>query len=176
MRDVARLAGVTHALIHRYFGTKAALFKAVLSRHENAIRNAAGDVCDPSEAALLMLHEGLRHHRSYLRLIAHTASRGTPVELGLEHFSGTERLVELARTPVAGSGRATVDESDWSTADAGELEHRLGVAMIVMLYLGYASTEEWVTKAAHVDHLDEETRVAALERAVRILAAQWPLA
>ena len=49
MKDVARGAGVSHALVSHYFGTYDALVEAVLERRAEAIRRGGfADLVDPT--------------------------------------------------------------------------------------------------------------------------------
>jgi AcrR family transcriptional regulator len=168
MREVGERAGVTHALVHRYFGTKDDLYKAVLARNEDVIRDAAAGADDLTRAAALMLREGLARHRPYLRLIVDSALRGVPFESSVVTFSATERLIELARLAAPDDTRAVVQDDDAVATDA-ETTARLAVVMAVTLYLGWAAAGQWVVAAGGLRDLDEETLTAALERAVTIL-------
>jgi len=168
VREVAECARVTHALVHRYFGTKDDLYKAVLARNEDAIRDAAAGADDLTRAAALMLREGLAHHRPYLRLIVDSALRGVPYESSLVNFSATERLIELAGLVARDDARAVV-QHDAAVAIDPETTGRLAVVMAVTLYLGWAAAGHWVVAAGGLRDLDEETLTAALERAVMIL-------
>ncbi len=76
VRAIAERAGVSHALVHRYLGSKADIYRAVLTRNEDAILNAASDDPDLLESASLMLREALTTQREYVRLVAHSALRG----------------------------------------------------------------------------------------------------
>lgn len=67
VRDVAERAGVNHALVHRYFGTKEDLFRAVFAElsqrfQADAVAAGASDV-----AALLGV---LRDHPAFWRILA----------------------------------------------------------------------------------------------------------
>ena len=168
VREVAECAGVTHALVHRYFGTKDDLYKAVLARNEDVIRDAAAGVDGLTQAAALMLREGLAHHRPYLRLIVDSALRGVPFESTVVRFSATERLIELAGR-VARDGAQAVTPDDDAVATDAETTGRLAVVLAVTLYLGWAAAGHWVVAAGGLRDVDEETLTAALERAVTIL-------
>ena len=41
VRDIAAEAGVSHALVHRYLGSKEQVYRAMLGRRETVIRDAA---------------------------------------------------------------------------------------------------------------------------------------
>jgi AcrR family transcriptional regulator len=168
VREVGERAGVTHALVHRYFGAKDDLYKAVLARNEDVIRDAAAGVDGLTQAAALMLREGLAHHRSYLRLIVDSALRGVPYESSLINFSATERLIELAVLVARDDARAVTPDDAAMEIDP-ETTARLAVVMTVTLYLGWAAAGHWAVAAGGLRDLDEETLTAALERAVTIL-------
>ena len=65
VRDIAAEAGVSHALVHRYLGSKAEIYRAMLARNEGAIVDAASDQGELLTATSLMLREGLAHQRRY---------------------------------------------------------------------------------------------------------------
>jgi AcrR family transcriptional regulator len=152
VRDIARGAGVSHALVHRYLGSKQEIYRAVLERDENVIREAAGDTEDLLEAVHLMFREGLEHHRAYLRLVAHSALHGLPFSATMGRFPATERLTVLAEKEAA----ARSGESE-------DLHARFAVAATVALFLGWASTADWVLPAAGLEAMDEETAADELE-------------
>lgn len=155
VREIAREAGVSHALVHRYLGTKDEVFRAVLARNEHAIREVAGATTDLDGALSLMFYEGLLKRRHYLRLIAHSSLMGIPYETGIARFRATERLVELAEMKAAEGG---------SRPDA--IEPRIVVAAIVALYVGWAAMEAWLVKAAGIEGLDEQILNEGLERII----------
>jgi AcrR family transcriptional regulator len=167
VREIAEQAGVTHALVHRYFGTKDDLYQSVLKRNEDAILDAATGIDDPTQAAALMVREGLARHRPYLRLIVDSALRGVPFESSIVHFSATERLIELALSVGDDEGRPASAGAEG--APAAGTEGRMAVALVVALFLGWASAGPWVLPATGLQDLDEETLTAGLERGVTIL-------
>lgn len=155
VRDIAERAGVSHALVHRYLGSKEEVYRAVFRRNEDVIRAAAGDTEDLLEAVRLMLREGLRHHRAYLRLVAHSAVHGLPFDSTIGRFAATERLVELAQRRAVEHGQ---------TAD--DLGARFAIAAVVALYLGWTATGDWVLRAAGLADVDEDTAIDGLERII----------
>jgi AcrR family transcriptional regulator len=146
--------------VHRYLGSKEEIYRAVMRRNENAMREAAGATTDLDQALSLMFREGLGRHRSYLRLIAHSALKGIPYETGIVRFRATERLVELAEKR-AGGVSGTRPEA---------VDPRVVVAAIVALYVGWASMGSWVVQATGLAEVDEDTIDAELERIILHLA------
>ena len=59
VRDIAHRAGVSHALVHQYIGTKADVFRSVLARNEGLILAAAPDNTDVLESVALMARQAL---------------------------------------------------------------------------------------------------------------------
>src|SRR5450759_4686850 len=61
VRDIAKQAGVSHALVHRYLGNKDDIYRKVLQRNEDVMLAAAAGTNDLLEAVSHMFHEGLAH-------------------------------------------------------------------------------------------------------------------
>ena len=173
VRDIGERAGVSHALVHRYFGTKDDLYKTVLARNENAVRDAADGVDDLTRAAALMLRDALTHRQPYLRLIVDSALRGAPFDSSDVRFSGLERLIELVPSAGRDEESAATGDEETSVIAGVEADRRLAIVMVVSLVLGWASAGQWVVGAAGLQNLDEERLTAAFERAVTILLEGW---
>ena len=67
VRRVADLAGVNHALIHRHYGTKDALVRAVVTEQSQALARTAAALPRTDAAGLLRL---LEEHGAYWRILA----------------------------------------------------------------------------------------------------------
>ena len=156
VRDIAERAGVSHALVHRYLGSKDDIYRAVLKRGEHGILQAAPGIPDILETASRMLREGLGERRQYVRLIAHSALHGLSYDRTSGRFAATERLVELAESAAASASSAERAEKD--------IDPRLVVACVVALFLGWAATESWVLPAAGIHDMDESEAIDGLER------------
>ena len=157
VRDIAAEAGVSHALVHRYLGSKQDVYRAMLARNEGALVVAAEDQDELLTATSLMLREGLAHQRRYVRLIAHSALHGLSYERTVGRFPATERLVELAESRAASAGTARDPEA---------VDPRFVVASVVALFIGWISSEEWVLRASGLDDMTDEDIVDSLERMV----------
>ena len=158
VRAIAKRAGVSHALVHRYLGSKADIFGTVLTRNESAILAAAPHNPDLLESTSLMLRQGLTYGRSHIRLIVRSAMSGLPYERTTGRFEATERLIELAQQTAASASPAERAGKD--------LDPRLVVACAVSLFLGWASTESWVRPAAGLQDMDDAELLDGFERVV----------
>jgi TetR/AcrR family transcriptional regulator, repressor for neighboring sulfatase len=158
VRDIAKQAGVSHALVHRYLGSKDDIYRKVLERNEDVMVAVAAGTDDLMEAVAHMFREGLAH-RQYLRLVTHSALHGLPFDATMGRFPATELLIELA-------GRSTGE-----APSCGDVDPRVAIAATVALCLGWVSLEPWLVPAAGLQDEDEVLVLAQLERVVRCLIA-----
>ena len=156
VRAIAARAGVSHALVHRYLGSKGEVFRAVLSRNQGIILAAAPDDPDLLTTTSLIMREGLTNHRRYVRLIADSALHGLPYEQTTGRFAAVERLVELAER--------TASSAPSSERTGEDLDPRFVIACVTALFLGWAATESWVLPAAGIRGMDEAEAIDGLER------------
>jgi len=156
VRAIAQRAGVSHALVHRYLGSKADIFRAILSRNQGVMLAAAPDNPDLLATTSLVMREGLTNHRRYVRLLADSALHGLPYEQTTGRFAAVDRLVELAERAVASAplGERTSDD----------LDPRFVIACVTALFLGWGATESWVLPAAGIRDMDEAEALDGLER------------
>ncbi|HEX5641052.1 MAG TPA: helix-turn-helix domain-containing protein [Thermoleophilia bacterium] len=147
VRDIAAEAGVSHALVHRYLGSKAQVYRTMLLRRETVIRDAAPDVDDLIEATKLMLREAVLHQRGYVRMLASSALDGLSFERTVGRFAATERLVEIAEKVVAGEGEARGPDAR---------DPRFVIASIVAMLLGWSAAREWILKAVDLEPMSDE--------------------
>ena len=127
MRDIAAEAGVSHALVHRYLGSKQDVYRAMLARREHVIRERAPAEDDLLEASSLMLREAVLYQRNYVRLVAHSAIHGLSYERTVGRF---------AATPTRGARAATAaEEGEAGTPDAPD--PRFVIASVVAMLIGW---------------------------------------
>jgi len=155
VRDIAADAGVSHALVHRYLGSKEQVYKAMLRRRETVIRDVAPAEDDLLEATKLMLREAVLNQRAYVRLLTHSALHGLSYERTIGRFAATERLVELAREVAAAEGDAR---------DPDAPDPRFVIASLVAMLMGWSAAREWVFRAAELEPVGDEEFVAQFER------------
>ena len=168
VRDIAERAGVSHALVHRYLGSKAEIYRVILESNARGMLAAAPDNPDLLATASLMLRDGLTEHSRYLRLVMHSAVRGVPTDWPAGMFGATERLVELAESAAASA----------SPAEAADhrLHPRLAVAFVVALTVGWNALGPLLLARTGIDDMDEDAIVDELERvALDILRTHVPV-
>jgi AcrR family transcriptional regulator len=154
VRAIAARAGVSHALVHRYLGSKAEIFRAILERNQGVMMAAAPADADLLETLGLIVREGLLNRRRYVRLLADTALHGVPYEQTTGRFVSVDRLVELAERAVAS---APADERT-----GADLDPRFVIACVTALFLGWGAAGSWVLPAAGIRGMDEAEAVDAL--------------
>jgi TetR/AcrR family transcriptional regulator, repressor for neighboring sulfatase len=147
VRDIAAEAGVSHALVHRYLGTKEQVYRATLARSETAIKDSAPTEGDLLEATRLMLREATLHQRRHVRLIAHSALHGLSFDQTGVRFPATERLLEIARGVAAAEGEGR--DPDAPDAD-------FVIASIVAMLIGWSTAREWLLQAVGLEMSDDE--------------------
>jgi AcrR family transcriptional regulator len=157
VRDIAAEAGVSHALVHRYLGSKEQVYRATLSRRETTIRDAATPGDDLIGVTRLMLREAVLHQRVYVRLIAHSALHGLSYEKTVGQFAATARLVELARQTAAEEGEARDPEAP---------DPRFVIASVVAMLIGWSAAREWILRASDLGGMSDEEFADRFERVV----------
>jgi AcrR family transcriptional regulator len=168
VRDIAAEAGVSHALVHRYLGSKQDVYRAMLVRNEDVLQSAASGENELLTAASLMLREGLMHQRRYVRLIAHSALHGLSYERTSGRFAATERLIQLAEAAAVSEGAAR---------DPDALDPRFVVASVVALFIGWIAADDWVLSASGLQDMSDEEITDSLERVVlQLLRENLPAA
>ena len=99
VREIASAAGVNHGLVHRHFGSKTGLLRAVLNHLAGDLEAAVGpDRPDESLQELLTGVLGAASHQgAWLRILAWSMLDG--VELGdlQDRFPLARRMMEVAR-------------------------------------------------------------------------------
>lgn len=159
VRKIATQAGVSHALVHRYLGSKREIFETVLARHEQRMVDSAAGLSTLHDVAVAMLRENRQHTVRTLSLIARAAMDGLSYEL-IKGAPATRALVAVAqRQADAGAGQAICPDID----------PRVLVAGIIAMAIGWFSSEEWLLKATGLDKASDVDAEAGVERLVTCL-------
>lgn len=135
-RDVAALVGVTHALVHYYFPTKADLVQAVLARMKAEIDSFQESIASEAGNAGLRPAEVLRRHlgnlADFVREAPRTALIMMELTLRAEHepelFAVVEEIYRPWRRFLVGVLQAGVDRGDFGAVVDAEATADLIVA------------------------------------------------
>lgn len=161
VREIAAEAGISHALVHNYLGSKEELFKAVLMRDQQRILRAA-EGADSLEVALpRIIAEVLGPTRSYATLVTHSAIHGMPWDAKVQGFA-VRRLMELAAEQARGEELPQI---------AG-LDYRFPVAAVIAMVLGWIAVEEWLEEASGLELDAEQVREGLIAMAQRMLGRE----
>ncbi len=140
VREIAAAAGVNHALVHRYFGSKEALLGAVL---QHATRQGAGVVADARDAreAVSAVFRLRSRAEPYTPALARALLDGADPRALQDEFPIIARLVELVRA------QHDVDDP---------LGARVAVAAVAALLLGWQLFEPFLLAATGISDADRD--------------------
>lgn len=98
MRSIAKEAGVNYGLLHRHFGSKSTLLRAVLNRLVERVRNELRfDESAQIEAVFQQTLEATRNHGAYFRILARAMLDGAQRDELQSNFPVAKRLVRMAQ-------------------------------------------------------------------------------
>jgi len=148
VRAIAERAGVNHALVHRYFGTKEDLIVAVIAREVASFRGLADADGDP-QAIFMRLLRALSEREVYVRFLARAILDGYRTgdlrpDLGL--FRGVMSVV---------GGQLP------GGADTRQV--RLAVAALGSMALGWRIFGSFLTAGLGLDTMDPEQLDASID-------------
>jgi len=150
VRAIAERAGVNHALVHRYFGTKEDLIGAVIAREVTYFRRLAkGDGGTLEVFGRLMA--GLSERSAYVRFLARAildGYRAAQLDLDFVLFRDVLGLVEPNVPPVAAEGQPDV---------------RIAVAALGSMALGWRIFGEFLAAGLGLDTMPPAQLDAAID-------------
>ena len=141
VRDVAEAAGVSHALVHRYVGSKERLEALVLERNEQRLIAATHRATSVQRAAVLLLREDLSRGRPYFRLATAVIMDESAVS-PVTGFPATRHLEALARAQ-AGAAPAA---APFPGMDPG-----FAVAACMAMAAGWVVLDTWLPRIVGLD-------------------------
>ncbi|MBI2390057.1 MAG: helix-turn-helix transcriptional regulator [Deltaproteobacteria bacterium] len=97
VKDIAAHAGVNHGLVHRHFGSKEALLRAVMERLVRRIEAALPSEDDQLVEAIDHAFHGTREQGAYFRILAHALLAGEDPTTMQDRFPVAARLVRIAK-------------------------------------------------------------------------------
>jgi len=150
VRDIAAEAGVSHALVHRYLGSKEDVLVAVMKRNTPPALRAAGAAGGVPETVVRMFRGLLASQPDYLRLLARIVMDRLSFDTVKPEFPAYALLIGSLTEDAARRGRELPDP-------------RVLAASLTALAIGWSVTEDWLVKASGLDDVDPEVIAASLE-------------
>ncbi len=141
VRDIAAEAGVSHALVHRYLGSKEAILTAVMKRHTGPVLEVARVAGGVREAVPDMFRELRVHRADYLKLLARMGMDSVPFDIVKPEFPAYALLIKLLTADAAERGRELPDP-------------RVLAASLTALAIGWTVTEDWLVRASGLGDVD----------------------
>ncbi len=143
VREVAQKAGVTHALVHQYVGSKDELIEAVLRRAEPD-RQAIILENPEFKQAIQALIPSVLDQRLHSRTLVRTAMNGLPYDES--NARTVEMLINLAREAAEGGAAGT--------ESCRAIDARYVVMALLALSFGMAALEDWLPDLCQVQDED----------------------
>ena len=167
VRQVAEKAGVTHALVHQYIGTKDDLLKAVVTRGAPKRLEMIAQLPDLRAVTPQLVNDVLErqlHSRAMIR----SAMDGVDYASLEDRMRTGQALLALA-THAASTGAARNPAPE-------PMDPRVVTAAITALAYGWVATGEWLTRIFDLEgETPEETRAQLLEMVSRMTEQIFPL-
>jgi AcrR family transcriptional regulator len=159
VREIGAQAGVSHALIHRYFGSKRDILLAVFRYNATPMATTAQSEATASDTAVAMMRALRAHRRDYLKLVTRLALDGRPVE-SVGHDFPAMRLF----------AQALAKESDADAVVAGELpDPRVLAAAATAFVYGWSALEEWLVALLGLADTDRTKVERSVELVLRAM-------
>jgi AcrR family transcriptional regulator len=169
IRRIAETAGVNHALVHRYYGTKDELLAAVLEQ-EAEFFAAIVDGCPDADTAASALFDALLHRRDFVTMLTRATLSGRSATRRSFESGALHRLVvkvdeaEHKRRPAADGGRSSTTGTAGTVERSDTARSRNAVAAYAALMLGWSVFQEFLAAAVLLDS-DEVTDATEFVRA-----------
>jgi AcrR family transcriptional regulator len=138
VRDIARDARINHALVHRHFGSKQAVFDMVLERTFQRLASIANEIVDVRSGARRLFEAGLEN-RVHLRIIARGICDGIDYDETRHRYPVIDRLIELL---------------EQKRGHADTMEIRVQIGCMAALVMGWLLYEPILLRSTRLDQID----------------------
>ena len=162
VRDIAAAAGVNHALIHRHFGSKQEVLRAVLERAVNEMAATISEIAD-SRTSLERRFKVVAEHEAYWRALARAILDGENPRALQRDFPNVRRMIELLQAEQQQPRR-----QEEQSPPPPPLDARIVVGTVSALILGWLVFEPFLLVATDLDQTDKQL---VRERVVLMLQA-----
>jgi AcrR family transcriptional regulator len=161
VRQIAQRAGVTHALVHQYVGTKDDIMTAVVLRAAPRRQQVISEFAD-YRAVWQPLVSDVMARRVHTRAVLRSAMDGVEYASLQDRIDTGRMLVDLARKA------ASENRSRASAPDA--MDPRIVVAAAVSLTYGWVGLKDWLLQICDLEDEDPAEVEAQLESIASYLA------
>lgn len=153
VREIAEKAGVTHALVHQYIGTKDDLIDAVVNRAAPNRRQMMRELPD-YDAVVPVLFRDVLARPVHSRAMVRSAMDGVGYASLDERVQTGRMMIALARDAIAGGeGRVRA---------CSDMDPRVASAAITALAYGWVATHEWLRVVFDLEQMDDDELVEHL--------------
>jgi AcrR family transcriptional regulator len=150
VRAIAERAGINHALVHRYFGTKDELIGAVIDREVARFKEIAGEG-DPTETFPRMLG-ALSERRVYVRFLARSI---------LDGYRSSQLRPDFL---LFGQVRGVVEEAARAREGGSDIpDMRIPIIALGSMALGWRIFGEFLATGLGLDTMPPEQLDAAID-------------
>lgn len=161
VREIAESAGVTHALVHQYVGTKEDLLNAVIQQvavNRTGLVKRSKDLGD----ALHVLSKQVLENRVHSKALVRSAMDGVEYVSLKDRIATGEALVALAERTAASGARQGEAPKD--------IQINVLIASINSLLFGWVATEDWIWDVFDLDPEQKDDIYRQVEEIVGYLA------
>lgn len=147
VREVAEKAGVSHALVHQYVGSKDDLLNAVIQRVATdrvAIVRESAQLKD----ALELLTQQILTNRLHTKTLVRSAMDGIEYLSLKDRIATGHALIDLAGATAASGNRPA--------EPPGDIDSRVLTAAVTALLLGWGALEDWLWPVFDLDPADKQ--------------------
>lgn len=150
VRDIAAAARINHALVHRHFGSKQDMLRAVLERASQEMAAISMEETN-SRKRIARLFAATAEHEMYWRMLARAILDGENPQVLQREFPTFQRLIELLRGEQQRARRPTARQPSSPLLDV-----RIVVGALGALTLGWLLFEPYLLVATGLTRQDPE--------------------
>lgn len=165
VRDIAAEAGVNHGLVHRHFGSKHAVLRAVFERAAHEMAAVAAEMTDPQEG-MQRLFAASAEHETYWRALARAILDGENPQTLQREFPTIQTLITMLEGEHKQAHRP-------KNAAPPPFDAKVVVGTLSALMLGWLVFEPYLLTATGCDQRDQHDM---REQVVRVLQQMIALA
>jgi TetR/AcrR family transcriptional regulator, repressor for neighboring sulfatase len=146
VRDIAAAARINHALVHRHFGSKDDVLRAVLERAAQEMAAITAEETN-SRSRIARLFAASAEHEMYWRALARATLDGENPQALQREFPTIQRLIELLR-------EEQYQARQRAPSSSSSLDVRVVVGTLSALTLGWLVFEPYLLAAAGLAQQD----------------------